>query len=284
MPVVRRQSDPVALALAGGVNWMLARPLGFKFRLAAVTMLFVWLCGIAAPVTAISALALSGNAAAVAPFTGISVNIGDPAGQPGPAVLALAGTFTPTPRPTNLPTAVPTATPVPPTATPVPERPTATARPVFRAEPTATPTAGGPVVANAPVAAVDFKVDSVRRLTACENQGNHNLYYVVQDQNGKGMPGIEIQVVWDSGRSTVRTGNKVENIPWLGVNSQTTSGFADFVMYRGRYKSKIMNYASEETDWLTVDIGASEYCSRNDNPQGNSLFHYSYLIVFKKIR
>jgi hypothetical protein len=121
-------------------------------------------------------------------------------------------------------------------------------------------------------------------LTACENGGNHHLFIRVEDTQGNGLPGLPVEVVWPSGSTIVTTGLKVENLPALGINARNTAGYVNFGMYHGSYKVRVLNGVSQQTDWLTVDIPHDEYCAANDNPQGNSTFHYSYLIVFQKVR
>jgi hypothetical protein len=200
----------------------------------------------------------------------------------GSAFLAPAmTTSTPTRMPTKAPTKKPTIAPViaklevKPTSKPAAVAPVA-ALSIARANPQ-------PAPISAP-AGVDFVVASVRRLTACENGGNHHLFILVEDAQGNGLPGMQVEVVWPSGSTIVNTGTKVEYLPPLGINGQNTAGYVNFAMYHGSYRARVLNGASQQTDWLTVDIPHDEYCAANDNPQGNSTFHYSYLIVFKKVR
>ena len=200
----------------------------------------------------------------------------------GSAFLAPAmATSIPTRMPTKVPTKKPTVAPVTaklvakPTSKPAAAAPIA-ALSVARANPQ-------PTAVSAP-AGVNFVVASVRRLTACENGGNHHLFILVEDAQGNGLPGLPVEVVWPSGSTIVNTGTKVENLPPLGINAQNTAGYVNFAMYHGSYQVRVLNGVSQQTDWLTVDIAHDEYCAANDNPQGNSTFHYSYLIVFKKVR
>jgi hypothetical protein len=211
-----------------------------------------------------------------------SALVAAPTVRHGSAFLAPAmATASPTRAPTKVPTKKPTSAPV-------------TAK--LEVKPTSKPAAAAPVVAlsvaranpqpaalSAP-AGVNFAVASVRRLTACENGGNHHLFILVEDTQGNGLPGLPVEVVWPSGSTIVNTGTKVENLPPLGINAQNTAGYVNFAMYHGSYQVRVLNGVSQQTDWLTVDIPHDEYCAANDNPQGNSTFHYSYLIVFKKVR
>ena len=139
-------------------------------------------------------------------------------------------------------------------------------------------------VFTAGLSSADFRISLVRQLTACENGGNHHLYILVLDRQGYGMPNVPVEIVWASGRYVDTTGKKVESIPSLGIDANTTSGYLNFPMFHGSYKARVLQGTSDQTDWLTVDIPHDELCVRIDNPVGNSLFHYSYLIVFRKAR
>jgi hypothetical protein len=214
-----------------------------------------------------------------------------------PPTPTFVPTFTPTPLPiptvprsaavnfTPTPTATPTRTPTPTTSpTPTPTRaPTATATPRRRITPTPT-LAGTPTITPTPTPSVDYRVAKARQLTPCENGGNHHLFMLVVDTQGNGVPGITIEVTWDGGSYRDTTGKKVENLPALGIDARTTAGYVDYAMFKGRYRARVLNGTSEFTPWLTVDIPVDELCPSRDNPIGNSLYHYSYFIVFQKTR
>lgn len=186
-------------------------------------------------------------------------------------------TFTSTPTPTPIPsptnTLVPTWTPTPtgtPTITPTPtETPTATPQPtaVVR-RPTATFTP-----APTPTPNVDFQV-SVRQLTACENEGKHHLFIYVKNTNGEGMVGVRVRVAWPGGEATMMTGEKTHIDP----------GFVDFAMFKGNYTVQVLDYVSEIAGPITPDIPRDEICAETGNGVANSLFHYSYEIIFQKVR
>ncbi len=166
-----------------------------------------------------------------------------------------------TPTPTDTPTITPTPTDTPtPTNTPKPatvvRRPTAT----FTPSPSPTPN-------------VDFQA-SVRQLTACENEGKHHLFIYVRNINGEGMPGVRVRVAWPGGEATMMTGEKVYVDP----------GFVDFAMFKGSYTVQVLDYVSEIAGPVSPDIPRSETCAETGNPVANSLFHYSYEIVFQKVR
>jgi hypothetical protein len=181
-------------------------------------------------------------------------------------------TATSTPSPTN--TMVPTWTPTPtdtPTITPTPtDTPTSTStpRPAAPARPAATFTP-----APTPTPDVDFAV-SVRQLTACENEGKHHLFVYVKDMNGEGMPGIRLRVAWPGGEATMVTGEKRHIDP----------GFVDFAMFKGSYTVQVLNYASQVAGPVSPDIPRDELCKETGNGVANSLFHYSYEIIFQKVR
>jgi len=140
--------------------------------------------------------------------------------------------------------------------------------------------AAAPVPTDTPVPAnpgVDYVVSSWRRLTPCENQGNHNIFINVVDPGGNGIPGVPLWVDWGGGGVNVVTGNKLE----LGG-----PGWAVFDMFKGTYWVRVDQGTSETTPPLTVDIGddtvpeSERRCG--DNPIANSLYHYSYEVVFQR--
>jgi len=185
-------------------------------------------------------------------------------------------TFTSTPTPSATPsptyTLVPTWTPTPtgtPTITPTPtDTPTSTPAPTVVQRPAATPTP-----APTPTPSVDFAV-SVRQLTPCENEGKHHLFIYVKNIDGQGMPGLRVRVSWPSGEATMLTGQKNHIDP----------GFVDFAMFKGSYTAQVLDYASEIAGPITPDIPRDELCAETGNGVANSLFHYSYEIIFQKVR
>lgn len=206
-------------------------------------------------------LKLSDTPAAPPLAKGQSVALGAPATSTATRAAAPTRTRTPTPRPT--------ATRPRPTAT-------RTAQPIVAAPPTKTP------VPPPAAPGVQYRIKLVRRLTACENGGNHHLHVLVLDAAGNGLSGKPVLFDWPSGSFVDSTGKKSEYIPFLGVTNQTTAGYVNFPMYKGTYRAKVLDGVSEQTGWLTVDIPVDEYCATNDNPQGNSTYHYSYLVVFQR--
>lgn len=192
----------------------------------------------------------------------------------GPApepTRTLRPTYTATPTSTPTPTA--TDTPMPtdtPTATPAPtDTPTNTPRPV---QPTPTEPQATPVPTDTPVPEVDYRVAKVRRMSACENNGNHNIYVTVLDKDGKGMPWVKVWVSWGPDGTQLETGHK----PEMG------DGYVDFPMFKGTHSVKILDAKSEVAEGISPDIPVNERCDASDNDVGNSLYHYSYEVVFQK--
>jgi hypothetical protein len=126
-------------------------------------------------------------------------------GQRTAALAVCPGLSTPTPTPA--PTGAPTALPPSATPTPVPSatrRPTATATLVDSPTPTATPRYLFRVVARQKVCSPD--------------QSAALIQVYVQDQDGKGIAGVEVRVTWPAGEDRFFTGLKPE----------VDAGYADF--------------------------------------------------------
>ncbi|MDM8532525.1 hypothetical protein QUF63_15250 [Anaerolineales bacterium HSG25] len=157
-------------------------------------------------------------------------------------------TITLTPRPTETPTNVPTRVFVQPAAI---------------ALPTATHT---------PTPQYDY-VGTIRQLTACENQGKHHIFAHVRDRAGNGIPGIPMRVSWPGGEASLTTGTKMED-----------PGLSDFAMFKGSYYIEVLDGLSQVVGPISPDIPLNELCKENGNTQANSLYHYSFEVVFTKVR
>jgi hypothetical protein len=182
-------------------------------------------------------------------------------------------TFTPTG--TNQPPPTPLNTPVPtwsPTITPTPTE-TSTPTPA----PTQTPirVTSVPVPTNTPTPAYDY-IGTIRQLTPCENQGKHHIFAYVHDQQGNSLPGMKLRVFWhggSGGEAVITTGTKIED-----------PGLADFAMFKGEYFIEVMDGMSQVIGPITPDIPRNELCKENGNGVANSLFHYSFEVIFTKAR
>lgn len=186
------------------------------------------------------------------------------------STATLRPTFTSTPTPTDTPTFTPTPTDTPtdtPTHTPTPtDTPTNTPRP----RPKATSTPIPPT--ETPTPDVDFRLAKVRRLSPCENHGNHHIYIYVLDKEGNGLPNVKVRVTWGPEGAELVTGKKPEISP----------GYVDFPMFKGTHAVQIMDYKSEVASGITPDIPIDEPCNETGNMKGNSLYHYSYEVVFQR--
>ena len=164
-------------------------------------------------------------------------------------------TWTPSVTLTPTPTDIPTATPIP-TKTPI----RATAVPI----PTDTPTPE-----------FDY-VGTIRQLTACENAGKHHIFAYVHDQNGNSIPGIKMRVFWEGGNggeAILTTGTKIQD-----------PGLADFAMFKGSYFIEVLDGSSQVLGPISPDIPQNELCAETGNGVANSLYHYSFEVIFTKVR
>lgn len=188
-----------------------------------------------------------------------------------PATRTPFPTFTPTstslPPPTPINTRVPTWTPsVTPTAPPT-DTPTPTQTPI-RATRIPDPT-------NTPTPEFDY-IGTVRQLTPCENQGKHHIFAYVHDQAGNGIPGVKMRVFWqggNGGEAIITTGTKIED-----------PGLADFAMFKGSYFIEVLDGVSQVIGPISPDIPRNELCPETDNGVANSLYHYSFEVIFTKVR
>jgi hypothetical protein len=188
-----------------------------------------------------------------------------------PATRTPFPTFTPTatnlPPPTAVNTRVPTWTPsitptLPPTDTPTP---TQTAIRATRA----------PVPTDTPTPEYDY-AGTIRQLTPCENQGKHHIFAYVRDLAGNGIPGVKLRVFWQGGsggEATLTTGTKIED-----------PGLTDFAMFKGSYFIEVMDGISQVIGPISPDIPRNELCPETDNGVANSLYHYSFEVIFTKVR
>jgi len=256
--------------------WFALRSVGAKLRLVSVFLLFVWLCGISAPATVISAFPSDSLGEGALAFL-----------QTPTAAPTLTPTFPPMPTATLVPTETPipptptpqpvaiiptdTPTPVPPTDTPTPAPALPTDTPI-PAPPTDTPAPEPPTPT--PVPAHDFVLagGSPRRLGPCENEGGHHILVNVVDAQGNGLPGIKLEVAWAGGSAEIETGHKLEKGP----------GFVDFPMYHGTYSVRVLGARSQVAEGITVEIAEAEVCHATGNQVANSLYHYSYEVIFQR--
>jgi len=172
----------------------------------------------------------------------------------------------PTPMNTLVPTWTPSVTPTPaPTETPIPVTPSQTP---IRAT-------SVPVPTDTPTPEFDY-IGTVRQMTACENEGKHHIFVYVRDQAGNGIPGVKLRVFWqggNGGEAIITTGTKIED-----------PGLTDFAMFKGSYHIEVMDGLSQVLGPISPDIPHSELCAESGNGVANSLYHYSFEVVFTKVR
>lgn len=187
---------------------------------------------------------------------------------PHPTFTVAAGQLAfATPTNTRVPTWTPTITPTPgPTDT-------ATAEPISTQTPIRATVAPSPTYT--PTPAYDY-IGTLRQLTPCENEGKHHIFAYVRDPNGNGIPGVKLRVFWEGGNggeAIITTGTKMED-----------PGLTDFAMFKGSYFIEVMDGISQVLGPISPDIALNETCPESGNTQANSLFHYSFEVVFTKVR
>ncbi len=193
-----------------------------------------------------------------------------------PATRTPFPTFTTTP--TGLPPATPIGTFVPtwtPTVTPTPQdTPTPTLTPL-PPRPPVPQVINTPIPTPTPTPAYDY-IGTVRQLTACENAGKHHIFAYVHDAAGNSLPGIKMRVFWEGGpggEAFLTTGTKIED-----------PGLADFAMFKGSYFIEVLDGHSQVIGPISPDIPLNELCPETDNGVANSLYHYSFEVIFTKTR
>jgi hypothetical protein len=192
-----------------------------------------------------------------------------------PATRTPFPTFTTTPTglppPTPIGTAVPTWTPSV-TLTPLP-----TDTPTLTPIPSRTPirATSVPIPTDTPTPAFDY-VGTMRQLTPCENAGKHHIFAYVRDPAGNGIPGVKMRVFWEGGNggeAILTTGTKIED-----------PGLTDFAMFKGSYFVEVLDGLSQVIGPISPDIPLDELCAETGNGVANSLYHYSFEVIFTKVR
>lgn len=164
-------------------------------------------------------------------------------------------TWTPTITPTSGPTSIPSVTPT--------------------MMPTSIRATRVPIPTNTPTPEYDY-VGTVRQLTPCENEGKHHIFAYVRDQSGNGIPGVKLRVFWEGGNggeATLVTGTKIED-----------PGLTDFAMFKGSYFIEVLDSLSQVIGPISPNIPQNEVCAESGNTEANSLYHYSFEVVFTKVR
>lgn len=282
----------VGRAADSATSWWSRSSAGAKFRLIALVLLLIWLLGVAAPSAIISLLSRAesvsmSNTVARTSIAERSVLIAmasdlplevTPTFTPWPTETPIpTPTFTPTATPTNTPTPTPTFTPSPtPTFTPVPTNTPVPVRVAAQA-PVAAVARAAAAPAPAPVPSVQFKLIEMRRLSACENRGMHNIFVKVVDAAGNPVDGVLL----------IQTpAGQIGNVLDKAVSGSKGPGKAEFIMWKGaEYAVYIstdgVNPASSDiAQPVHSNFADEELCA--DGGGGNTLFHNSFSLVFQK--
>lgn len=284
-----------ASAAASTGNWWTRSSTGAKIRLIAVIVLLLWVLGAAAMAvinslvsqnTGVSrtppmAAGFQERAVLVALAADLPVDV-TPTYTPWPTETPLpTPTFTPTATPTNTPiptaTFTPTNTPVPPTDTPVPptKTPVPTRVPVRAVAQAPAIQAAAPKAAPKP--SVQFSLIEVRRLSPCENKGMHNVFVKVVDAGGNPVDGVML-----AQSPNGQPGNVLDK----QVSGSKGPGQAEFLMW------KMAEYAvyvtADGANPGNSEIAQPVHSNFTDEAQcpdgggGNTLFHNSFSVVFRK--
>lgn len=281
----------VSRAADSATSWWSRSSTGAKFRLVAVILLLIWLLGVAAPSAIISLLSRAENVSMSNTVSRVSVSErtvllalaadlpvdATPTFTPWPTETPIpTPTFTPTATPTNTPTPTPTFTPTAtPTNTPVPTNTPRPARVAAPAPAAAAARAAAPAPAPAPT--VQFKLIEMRRLSACENRGMHNIFIKVVDTAGNPVDGV-LLIQSPAGQP----GNVLDK----ALTGSKGPGKAEFIMWKGAEYAVYISTdganpaSSDIAQPVHSNFTDEEMCA--DGGGGNTLFHNSFSLVFQK--
>lgn len=275
---------------------------GAKLRLVIITFLLLWLLG-ALTYTAASAFQGADNSARSDEVPAIA-RANDEIVQPVAMALSrmdvthtplATATYTPVPTRTPLPTNTPTPSPTPtntPTATPTATS-TSTPVPTDTPTPTFTPTPKPRVkrvavaaarVAATPTPSTQYSLVEVRRLSPCENRGKHNIYVKVIDANGNGVDNVWVLQAPAGNPGDIIEKKLTEKKDFWLMNQE--DGRVTFDMYKGaQYTIFISNdgVTPASTDFAQpVHSNFTDEAACPDGGGGNTLYHNSFSIIFRK--
>ncbi len=302
-PVAPPSAAAVTVDKAAGsaTSWWGAATTGAKIRLVALILLLIWLIGIATPLAILSMrqnnpASRAMDSARQRPDVRSQVVLlalaadlpvqTTPTYTPWPTETPMpTPTFTPTATPTETPiptaTFTPTETPVPPTSTPLPPPVVRKAAPAPEAQPAAqeaAPVAVAAAVQAAPAApTVLYKLVEVRRLTPCENKGNHHAFIDVIDAAGNPLDGVTLVQT-----SRDQIGNVLDKM----VSGTKGPGKAEFVLWK--FAEYAVYVTEDGQNPTSTDIAQPVHSNFTDEAEcsdgggGNTLFHNSWKLVFQR--
>jgi len=125
--------------------------------------------------------------------------------------------------------------------------------------------------------AVEWQLVTARRLTPCENRGKHHIFVTVQDAAGNPLDGVII-VQSASGNF----GQVMDRM----VSGAKGPGQAEFTMWKGaEYAVFIANGdgSPASTDFAQgLHSAFTDEANCSDGGGGNTLFHNSFEVVFRR--
>ena len=299
------------------VEWFSASSMVTKILVIGVVAMLIFLCGVVLPYNLFIAQASEAEANARAltmtaylPARGGVEVVETPVSEParfgsvalaqGPEAIPPTPTYTPWPTETPVPTETPTITPTP-TDTPVPTEtplPTATFTPIPTDTPVPAPeprrvaqqeapaaeavvaAAAAPAAAKAAASAVEWRLVTMRRLTACENRGNHHIFITVLDAAGNPLDGVVLIQSNDANAGDIldRT-----------VSGAKGPGKAEFVMWKGAQYMAFVSGGDGSPASTDLARGLNsnftdEFECGDGGGGGNTLFHNSFEVVFQRTR
>ncbi len=279
-------------------NWWSRSSTGAKIRLIAVIVLLLWVLGAATiaiinqlvgQTTGVSrtppmAAGFQERAVLVALAEDLPIDV-TPTYTPWPTETPLpTPTFTPTATPTNTPIPTATFTPVPPTETPVPptKTPVPTKVPVraVAKAPAAAPAVQVAKAAAAPAPAkpsTQYSLVEVRRLSPCENRGLHNVFVQVVDAAGNPVDGVTL-VQAPNGQP----GNVLDK----QVSGSKGPGKAEFILWKmAEYEVYVSDDGANPGNTQIAQPVHSNFTDEancDSGGGGNTLFHNSFSVIFRK--
>ncbi|HEY85218.1 MAG TPA: hypothetical protein G4N96_08935 [Chloroflexi bacterium] len=121
-----------------------------------------------------------------------------------------------------------------------------------------------------------YMLNQLRKLTACENMGNHHLYIQVKDAAGEGINDIPVEIRWGAGAGDNIIAKTKTDINYDG---NVQEGIVVFTMFKGTYAVSILDGDGQVGSGITADYQVDEYCGE---ALGNSLYHASFELIFQQ--
>ncbi len=111
-----------------------------------------------------------------------------------------------------------------------------------------------------------WAVERVHHLTPEENHGNHHIFFEVLDDLGKRILGARVRVAWEGGGE--------ETFPLESAGGRYAG---DFPMWKHQV-------CSVEMVGMPSDRVVNIHTAHPDEGEGNTLFHHSFAITFRRVR